>query len=180
MTDDFNLQVYSNLNLKETDELVDIWQTNDHVEWSDVAFGAVRKILLGRLGELPPQGEPIYKHEEDNILDEEDEESIPVFYNPWDVISLAKWLRWAAVGIILITIISAILKFSVTMSEVYTSLTPFFTNPGFTSIIAYFVTPFVVLFEVIIQCMVVYLALTSLASMLKILMEIEFNSRGIQ
>jgi hypothetical protein len=62
MSDDIRDQIHSNLNLKETDELIDIWQTNDRVEWSELAFDIIQQILQQRLGELPPQNEPILGH----------------------------------------------------------------------------------------------------------------------
>jgi hypothetical protein len=51
--------IFSNLHLKETDELVDIWITNDRAEWSDIAFDVVEEILEQRLAELPVQNAPI-------------------------------------------------------------------------------------------------------------------------
>jgi hypothetical protein len=68
MDDGLYLQVYNNLNLKETDELVKIWQTNDRIEWTETAFNAIREILNERLGEIPPQNMPIYTHTERSIL----------------------------------------------------------------------------------------------------------------
>jgi hypothetical protein len=67
MNDDFRNQVFNNLSLKETDELVEIWQTNDHTQWSDTAFDVIRGILQGRLGTIPQQDEPIYEHSEPGI-----------------------------------------------------------------------------------------------------------------
>jgi hypothetical protein len=56
-------QIFSNINLKETDELVDIWITNDRTEWSDTAFDVVEEILEQRLDELPVQNVPIFGHQ---------------------------------------------------------------------------------------------------------------------
>ena len=64
MTDDLRNQVLGNLNLLETDDLIDIWKKNDRVEWSETAFDVVREILQNRLVELPKQGEPILEYEE--------------------------------------------------------------------------------------------------------------------
>jgi tetratricopeptide (TPR) repeat protein len=46
-------QIKDNLRLKQTDELLDIWQQANHDEWTDLAFEVVREILLERLGEIP-------------------------------------------------------------------------------------------------------------------------------
>ena|SRR6266498_2124209 len=48
-------QIYDNMRLKETDELVEIWKRGDPAEWSDTTFEVIKEILLERLGEIPPQ-----------------------------------------------------------------------------------------------------------------------------
>ncbi len=47
------------MQLKTTEELEAIWRSNDHTQWSDAAFDAVREILLERTHELPEQAAPI-------------------------------------------------------------------------------------------------------------------------
>jgi hypothetical protein len=63
MTDDLRNQVFNNLNLLETDDLIDIWKKNDRVEWSEIAFDVVCEILQNRLVEIPKQNEPILEYE---------------------------------------------------------------------------------------------------------------------
>ena len=46
------------MEMKETDELINIWQENNHDDWTDEAFIVVKDILLQRMGELPEQKEP--------------------------------------------------------------------------------------------------------------------------
>ena len=41
------------LNLRETEDLVEIWQEHDKAKWSESAFEAIRLILLKRTGEVP-------------------------------------------------------------------------------------------------------------------------------
>ena len=53
ISNDLRNQIYNNMQLKSTDELLRIWKQNDHEEWSDVAFEAVKQILLQRTGTLP-------------------------------------------------------------------------------------------------------------------------------
>jgi uncharacterized membrane protein YhaH (DUF805 family) len=65
MSTELRNQAYRILNQKETDELIRIWQLNDHAEWSEMAFDVIREILQERHAELPPQNEPINK--KDNI-----------------------------------------------------------------------------------------------------------------
>lgn len=52
-TDSLRDQIYSNMQLKSTNELMRILKQNDHKEWSDAAFEVVKQILLQRTGSLP-------------------------------------------------------------------------------------------------------------------------------
>jgi len=61
MNDDYRNEVFSMLILKDTEELVEIWQKNDRSVWSEVAFNVIEEILLNRLGSLPPQDKPKQK-----------------------------------------------------------------------------------------------------------------------
>ena len=75
MMDDEDLRnsIFNNLNLLETDDLIEIWQNNDLAEWSDTAFEVVQQILRTRLGQLPLQDAPTYESSEQDIDDESDE-----------------------------------------------------------------------------------------------------------
>lgn len=64
MSDDQRKQIYESLRLKETDELIKIWQTNNHLEWTEMAFEVIREILLERQVELPRQHNPILAADE--------------------------------------------------------------------------------------------------------------------
>jgi hypothetical protein len=86
------------MNLKETDELVEIWETNDRVAWTELAFDVVQEILRNRLGELPPQNEPINEYIEDDTSDEatdnnDYENRIDKFMDEGDVSSLVSILE---------------------------------------------------------------------------------------
>lgn len=48
-------QILERMQEKETDELLSIWDENDHSAWTDEAFSVVEQILKERLGEVPPQ-----------------------------------------------------------------------------------------------------------------------------
>jgi hypothetical protein len=41
-------KVYERMNLRATEELLDIWAKNDRVEWSDLTFDVIREILQER------------------------------------------------------------------------------------------------------------------------------------
>jgi tetratricopeptide (TPR) repeat protein len=64
MSNDLRKQIYGSLNPKETDELIKIWQTNNHVEWTEIAFDVIREILQERHVELPPQDKPVLEAKE--------------------------------------------------------------------------------------------------------------------
>ena len=70
MSDDFRKQLHRNFNQKTTDELIEIWQTNDRVEWSEMTFDVVREILQDRGVDIPPQDEPITEESEKSRLGE--------------------------------------------------------------------------------------------------------------
>ena len=55
MMDDGNLrsEIYANMQLKTTAELLKIWEENDHDEWTPLALDVVKKILFQRTGRLP-------------------------------------------------------------------------------------------------------------------------------
>ena len=57
-------QILGSMQLKTTDELVEIWQNNDHTEWTNDAFDVVKDLLLERLGSLPKQQKAIELLEE--------------------------------------------------------------------------------------------------------------------
>jgi hypothetical protein len=57
MTDqhDYTDQLYHSLQSKDTDELLSIWNSNDHKVWSDACFIVVEQLLTERLGTVPKQ-----------------------------------------------------------------------------------------------------------------------------
>jgi len=55
MEDYLRKQIYDTLNLRETEDLLEIWQAANTDEWAEETFGVIREILLQRLGTLPPQ-----------------------------------------------------------------------------------------------------------------------------
>jgi len=57
LADKLKKQIYLQMQEKETEELLKIWQENDREAWTNDAFEAVYQILQERLGNVPPQEE---------------------------------------------------------------------------------------------------------------------------
>ena len=78
MSEELRDQIYNNMNMKDTDELIEIWETNNRYEWTDTAFDVVHQILLNRIGELPEQNDPVFEEKDEDNTDneEEDEEEV--------------------------------------------------------------------------------------------------------
>jgi hypothetical protein len=78
------------MNFKETDELLEIWRSGEHKEWTEVALDVVKEILLDRLGEIPPEE----KVEEE--IEEDVSATIPgenTFHNEKNLLNIASWAR---------------------------------------------------------------------------------------
>jgi hypothetical protein len=183
MSDDLRGQVYKNIALKETDELLDIWQTNDRAEWTDSTFEAIEEILKKRIGSVPPQGEPILESSDEEIIEEDDDnlegwesklldrEDQPDFYDVLEVLSLKDNINKTAKAAIWVNIILAIVTFG-SFQRILLGVFPSLDDlPGI--LWSLFVTVFVIGLNIA----VIYFPLKALAHILRILMEMEFNSR---
>ena len=60
-SDDLRESIYGQFSQKTTDELIEIWQANDRVEWSETTFDVIREILQERQVELPAQDEAVLR-----------------------------------------------------------------------------------------------------------------------
>ena len=78
MSETLRAQIYNNLIIKDTDELLEIWQSGDTLEWNEQVFKIVKEILVKRLGYVPPQSNEaqvlqilgnVEKHIDNNELD---------------------------------------------------------------------------------------------------------------
>ncbi|MGA7195279.1 MAG: hypothetical protein WBW94_16800 [Anaerolineales bacterium] len=183
MTNELHKQIYNELNLRETNDLLEIWQTNNRAEWSDIAFEIIKQILTERGLKIPEQDAPVEYNEgviEDNSFDfseEElkiiDDENPPEFYDPFQVLKVSKWLEKIAIASIYIVLISGVLQFPRAQSLAQAYLQGIPSLHILVSIIAAVSTSLAVLIEIITT----YFPLKALAQILRILMEMEFNSR---
>jgi hypothetical protein len=183
MSNNLRKQIHDNLNLKETDELLEIWKTNDRAEWSDTAFDVMKELLEQRLSEIPPQNEPVLEHIEQETIDDYDEnlhldtftdpDNAPVFYKPREVLWANLWLNRVAIASVAITILVSIPEFG-RMQRIVLS---YFRGNMEWNFVSWLIAFIVGGLAIGVQCFIVYFSLKALASILKILMEMEFNSR---
>jgi hypothetical protein len=182
MSGELRGQIYENMNLKETDELLDIWETNDQVEWSDEAFSVVEEILKARIGNLPAQNEPILEYADEEIIDVDDledwegklldNESQPEFYDTLEVITLNDNINKTAKAVIVVNAILGLFYFQ-TYRNIVQGIFPSMGDIPrvLTSLL------FMVL-SVGLQIALTYFPLKALGHILRILMQMEFNSRN--
>jgi len=178
MNDELRKQIYTELNLRETEDLLDIWRTNDRVKWSDSAFEVIKDILQKRISEIPPQNEPILEHEEDIEGLEEwevkllDDDNQPELYDPLTVLRLKDNINKVAIAVIVVYVLLGLLNFQFVRMLFQGVLLP-------TSEIAKSVPDmFFTMLSVGIQIVLLYFPLKALAQILRILMEMELNSRA--
>lgn len=171
-------QIYENFNQKETPELLDIWTKNDRVEWSDLTFEVLTEILVERLGELPAQNEPVVQREEEQEESQEEEETQnpegPMFYRPKEVLWLNTWLKRGAVVAVIITILTSI----GTIFSIQSTIASMFGYTTSSQVLAWLIAVLGGGLAVLLQCFIYFFGLRALASVLKILMTMEFNSRA--
>ncbi len=178
-------EIYRNLDIRETDDLIEIWQTNDRLQWSDEAFEVISEILRKRGIEPPAQNEPVLEHDEDGdfedgaygLTEQElrivDDEEPPDFYDPFQVITFGRWINAAA----FVSVVLAVAVGLIDYQAVRNMLLPYFAGVPNANVPLVLITLLVVLVEVVLQSVMTYFPLKVLAHILRILMEMEFNSR---
>jgi hypothetical protein len=173
-------QIYTSLKLKETQELIEIWRTNDRSEWSDEAFDVVQELLEERGAEIPPQNEPVYERKEETAENDGleewearllDDENQPDFYDPLDVLSIRDHLNRVAKAAVVFYVLIGLWNL------------PFIRFPamgihlGISDIWRDLPSMLVNISQIAIRLAVTYFSLKALAYILRILMEMEFRSR---
>jgi hypothetical protein len=186
MSDQLRQQIYNNLDLKETEELIEMWQTNDRVEWTEMAFDVLREILLTRLDDLPPQNEPVLVHPDPGCPEEFievegldkflDPENAPLLYKPKEILRLMPWLDRAAIAAIAASVFIN-LYYLPNTQRVILSYLPSSLFPVGWSIFAWLTAMWITVFLVVLDCVLLYFPVKALKHVLLILMEMEFDSR---
>lgn len=171
-------QIYKKFDEKETNELLEIWQTNNRIEWSDLAFEVLEEVLKQRKLKLTKQNEPIteYKEEDDDenleewetkLLDKEDQ---PEFYDVLEILSLKDNINKVAKAAVIIIIVTRLLNTYVIQSLIIGEIPTFDVN--------IFLPFFITILATGLYVAIAYFSLQGLAYILRILMEMEFNSRN--
>ena len=179
-------EIYQAMMIKTDEELVQIWQENDHVSWHDEVFEVIAELLQERLGVLPTQDEPIFSEEQRDekitaILEEQkviygDPDNQPVFYDPAEIIKLDKWLKWASY----IIVVSTLLANFRTFNQEGHYLIYIFRVQSASEIVFILLTTLITILMILGTCVLFYFVLYGLRLILKILMQMEFTSRGVK
>jgi hypothetical protein len=104
----------------------------------------------------------------------DEEGNSPVFYKPQEVVWLHTWLNRAAIAVVVISIISGFAGFP----AVYHASLPIGQSSANWNIEALTVASISVIFGVIFQSTFGYFTLKAFGSVLKLLMEMEYNARA--
>jgi hypothetical protein len=99
----------------------------------------------------------------------------PVFYKPQEILWLEKWISRAAIAMIGYTVLVSLLEFP-RMQKM--ALLYFPNNPD-ANFMAGIVASIIIAINILVASALVYFLLKALSSILKILMEMEFNSRTV-
>jgi len=183
MSDDIRNQMYNELNLRETEDLLEIWYTNDREGWSDTAYEVIQEILIKRLGEIPQQEVVVDEEteaedpEDDGLPEWEakllDDENQPEYYDTIEVLELRDNINKTAKAVIVIYGLTNLMSFS------YYS---FLIRSYFRVAEEYNLMVDVIVFVLtclaaVVAVAITYYPLKALTHILRILMEMEFNSR---
>ena len=183
MSEELRQQIRDHLKQKDIYELLDIWKTNNRIEWSDMAFEVLRELLKEKVREIPPQDDPILDSDElkepddkNHGLEEWEEKIIdskkqPELYDPLQIMLLKRNIDRLMIAVVIVYILLEILNFqparmyfqgvSVSINDIEITAFNIFTATISTALKIAFV----------------YFPLKALSHILRILMEMEFNSR---
>jgi len=180
MSHELREQIRNNLNFKNIYELIEIWKTNDRAAWSDTTFEVLREILKERIGDVPPQDEPILESDDVSEIDDEleeweakllNDENRPELYDTLDVLKLRDNINKVALATIVVYILLGLFNFSFVRMLFQGVVLP--TSEIIQSVPDMLLTTL----GIGIQILIIYFPLKALAHILRILMEMEFRSR---
>jgi hypothetical protein len=169
--------IYRNLSLRETEDLEEFWLRHDENEWTPIAFDVMEKILIERLGELPPKEPLPEKPEITTTLKQKNDlrkeiktlvsDNDPVFYDPEKVTLLVKWI-FRSMNILIVLY---------GLQFLYNVIYYFSIRSAFASWIEVFNYLGMGFISALISIIFVFVEYKVLGYVLKILREMEINSR---
>jgi hypothetical protein len=180
--DTLHKSIYQNFNSKETSELVQIWQENKRYEWSDLAFDVVQQILEERGVSVPPQAEAQIAPESEQKKEADDDdktitnaiadsENQPIFYKPQQLMFFADATSKAAWIILAVNVVFTLWQYLRYFLATY--------SPADLGIMLSAIS-----FPAMILQMtghaINFFMLKGISMGLYVLMEFEFNSRGVK
>jgi len=181
MSNELRQQIHNELNLRETEDLLEIWRTNDHEEWSDTAFEVIKEILSERLGEVPSQELPSQEQEGEERFEDDglaeweakllDDENQPELYDTQEFLRIKDNIDKVAFAAIIVYILLGLLNFSfIRMLFQGIVLSPSEIAESVPDILS-------TIISVSFRIAITYTPLKALTQILRILMEMEFRSR---
>jgi hypothetical protein len=183
MSETLREQIRNSLELKDIYELLEIWKNNNRIQWSDTTFEVLHEILKEKLREIPPQDAPVLASNDFEASDDEntgleeweekiiDSEDQPELYNPLQVISLRRTINRLAIVVVVVYILQAVWSFQFTqmiLQGVSVSINDIEINAN--NILG-------ISLSTAAKIVLTYFPLKALSHILRILMEMEFNSR---
>lgn len=162
-------------NQKETDDLFCIWNNHDTEEWREEAFEVMEKILISRTGEKPVHFEAIEINKTNKPYVDYSEDDQPVFYNPDEVENIGLWLSRAWIFAVGISFIISLTNFNSMYSMVYS----WFYSAQIVRfhLFIVFIVSIIMVANMALSFVLFYFPLKAFGQVLKILKEMEFNSR---
>ena len=178
MSEDYRDQVFNNLDLKSTKELLEIWQKNERFDWSDTAFEVIQEILEEGLEELPPQNKAVYEQVEEKkdkaVLSAKytSPDNNGLLYDPKKVLKLCSWLNWMSV---IFPFLIVLLNFDTIIYILF-----FFIPYSFSNTMTPANSLLAIIVNILYKSIPYFLLFRAISYMLKILLEMELNSREVQ
>ncbi len=119
-------------------------------------------------------------NDQEGAIDEQseelvDEENVPVFYEPSDALNIKEWLERVGIIAIFVFILSNFARLSYYQAVV----DRYIPNTPALEYLTWMIAIGIVALVTALQCLITYFSLRALASILAILMEMEYTSRGI-
>ena len=159
-------------------------EANNKKEWSEAAFEAIKEILNGRGVEIPEQGIFVSDKTENGGNETEseefteletkilDDENPPAFYDPFEVLKISDWTEFVAKVTVGFALVYTLTQYSTFRNIIHSY---YANNP--IPFLEVFLTLVLITISFVIGAGFTYFTLMALSKGLRILMEMEYNSR---